>query len=153
MISSEKIRSEIQSWVKFFWMIWSDNNNCIDYRKTKKTILFFPYVTNNINHFFKEKTILVGYRKLYKWFVRPSFKNNCRHPFRTNFLMKGNLTFIIYIYIFFLPALFQSHRWNETQKPLFFFEESFWDDMQDTRATRWNVCQEFMSQKGKVEYI
>lgn len=121
MISSEKIRSEIQSWVKFFWMIWSDNNNCIDYRKTKKTILFFPYVTNNINYFFKEKTILVGYRKLYKWFVRPSFKNNCRHPFRTNFLMKGNLTFIIYIYIFFLPALFQSYRWNETQKPLFFF--------------------------------
>lgn len=101
MISSEKIRSEIQSWVKFFWMIWSDNNNCIDYRKTKRTILFFPYVTNNINHFFKEKTILVGYRKLYKWFVRPSFKNNCRHPFRTNFLMKGNLTFIIYIYIYF----------------------------------------------------
>lgn len=150
MISSEKIRSEIQSWVKFFWMIWSDNNNCTDYRKTKKTILFFPYVTNNINYFFKEKTILVGYRKLYKWFVRPSFKNNCRHPFRTNFLMKGNLTFI---YIYFLPALFQSYRWNETQKPLFFFEESFWDDMQDTRATRWNVCQEFMSQKGKVEYI
>ena len=104
MISSEKIRSEIQSWVKFFWMIWSDNNNCTDYRKTKKTILFFPYVTNNINYFFKEKTILVGYRKLYKWFVRPSFKNNCRHPFRTNFLMKGNLTFIIYIYIFFFFA-------------------------------------------------
>ena len=102
MISSEKIRSEIQSWVKFFWMIWSDNNNCTDYCKTKKTILFFPYVTNNINYFFKEKTILVGYRKLYKWFVRPSFKNNCRHPFRTNFLMKGNLTFI-YIYIFCQP--------------------------------------------------
>lgn len=121
MISSEKIRSEIQSWVKFFWMIWSDNNNCTDYRKTKKTILFFPYVTNNINYFFKEKTILVGYRKLYKWFVRPSFKNNCRHPFRTNFLMKGNLTFI---YIYFLPALFQSYRWNETQKPLFFLRKA-----------------------------
>lgn len=121
MISSEKIRSEIQSWVKFFWMIWSDNNNCTDYCKTKKTILFFPYVTNNINYFFKEKTILVGYRKLYKWFVRPSFKNNCRHPFRTNFLMKGNLTFI---YIYFLPALFQSYRWNETQKPLFFWRKA-----------------------------
>ena len=153
MISSEKIRSEIQSWVKFFWMIWSDNNNCTDYRKTKKTILFFPYVTNNINYFFKEKTILVGYRKLYKWFVRPSFKNNCRHPFRTNFLMKGNLTFIIYIYIFFFTSLISVSSMKRNPETTFFFEESFWDDMQDTRATRWNVCQEFMSQKGKVEYI
>lgn len=153
MISSEKIRSEIQSWVKFFWMIWSDNNNCTDYRKTKKTILFFPYVTNNINYFFKEKTILVGYRKLYKWFVRPSFKNNCRHPFRTNFLMKGNLTFIIYIYIYFFTSLISVLSMKRNPETTFFFEESFWDDMQDTRATRWNVCQEFMSQKGKVEYI
>lgn len=152
MISSEKIRSEIQSWVKFFWMIWSDNNNCTDYRKTKKTILFFPYVTNNINYFFKEKTILVGYRKLYKWFVRPSFKNNCRHPFRTNFLMKGNLTFIIYIYIFF-ASLISVLSMKRNPETTFFLEESFWDNMQDTRATRWNVCQEFMSQKGKVEYI